>query len=198
MNCGKNRFCGDAYDQRLAFNFYKVLRPHAAVLREAKSVGNFAVGLHSRSFLGSGDESICSSKSKEVLRKHVTTKDTQIYLMGQHACTTLQPGSMPWLAETYNQSLAKFVFSSDSSKNVPHAGAVRVPTVNIEFDLSRVKQVVGPVSGLRSYAPKKEDVEGALQILVEQRVLAASDFFFGNPDFSTAALCWGMQHTLAQ
>ena len=179
LYCKKQLFCGAASYQRMAYEFYHSLKLVPRLQKIVDAYPVYKLGLHSRSFLGSGNKAMCPSKSKEVIRHHLTGSDNKIEEMVKLICTTRDKDNFKKLAKMYNHTV---------NKNMVYA--IDYPEYNVMGGHKFERFDTGQSNlGIKfwGYSPKIKDMDNIVQILLEQRILAKTSFFFGNV-FSTLSL----------
>jgi hypothetical protein len=170
--CHKQRFCGTAKDQRYAYAFYQSLRLAPKYQKIIDDYPVYDVGLHSRSFMGSNDPKLCEKKGMEVLRHHLKTINDKTRKMLELSCKTREGKNFKELAKMYNKTIENSIYGIDYPQ-------FTVPGASHKFERFKTG-----VSNHRveywGFSPSRIELYNIVQILIEQRILSKSKFFFGN------------------
>lgn len=176
LYCKKQKFCGTAEEQRMAYTFYQSLRVGRRLQKIIDDYPVYELGLHSRSFLGSGNKEMCPSKSLSVLSNHLFLIDDKLKKMVNLICTTREGENFKELAGFYNKTVDKNMVYAIDYPEFSVAGGHK-------FERFKTNESNLGIA-FWGYNPRVKDIENIVQIILEQRILAKSKFFFGNV-FST-------------
>lgn len=171
LYCKRNTFCGTAAEQRIAFEFYHSLKPHRTIRNKIAMTTGYDIGIHSRSFLGSGDKKLCFQKSMHTLKKIVPHHSYGMREMIGLTCETRDDAKVHKLIKLLNLTGSDIVFSSDLPTHTM-IGGTRVPKIKLDYAYDHIF--------FWSYKPSRETIDNLIQVIYEQGVLSKTKYFIGN------------------